>query len=178
MHPPSVHPSISTMQILPENQTAGPLIVSNSWFKNAWEHGLQNVFTKESAAASAIAPLSCLGRRLVKIILAPRKKESSSSQIYCSTAHLQKPTHRSSQTTKRFSKHFKRLQKVWSRSKVFRRTEGWLSIDTSSLSHIILSQESLLLLLFLTFWFSLRPVKASICPLVPMSLHETHSKRK
>jgi hypothetical protein len=60
----------------------------------------------------------------------------------------------------------------------FRRTEGWLSIDTSSLSHIILSQESLLLLLLLTFWFSLRPVKASICPLVPMSLHETHSKRK
>lgn len=73
---------------------------------------------------------------------------------------------------------FRKDSKSMKEKQSFRRTEGGLSIDTSSLSHIILSQESLLLLLLLTFWFSLRPVKASICPLVPMSLHETHSKRK
>ena len=125
MHPPSVHPSISSMHILPENQPACPLIVSNSWFKKCLRNMVcRNVFTKESAAASAFAPLSCLWRRLVKIILAPRKKESSSSQIYYSTAHLQKPIHRSNQTTKRFSKHFEKIQKVWKRSKVFVELRG------------------------------------------------------
>ena len=157
MHP-SVCPSISTIHVLPENQPAGPSLVSKSWLTNAhddffWQTWFTERLHKNQLLLRPLLPFQVFCAVWSESYwLHTRKMHQTHKPTTVLLIFRNQLTSRSSQKHKTI---FQPFQNVWKR-KASCPIEGWLSIDTrwySRIRHIMLSQERLHLLLLLTFWF-------------------------